>query len=85
MKIRQEEQFKKDFAALPRQIQRRAKNKLILFLQNPRHPSLQTKKMEGHKNLWEGRVTKGYRFFFRIEGDTYVLLNIGPHDIERRL
>jgi mRNA interferase RelE/StbE len=84
MKIRKEEQFNRDFARLPKELQNRAENKLALFLQNPRHPSLGTKKMEGNKNIWEGCITKAYRFFFRIEKDTYVLLNIGPHDIERR-
>jgi hypothetical protein len=34
--------------------------------------------MEGHRDLWKGRITQDYRFVFRIEGDTYVLLDIGP-------
>ena len=85
MKIRQEKQFRRDFEALSPAIQKRAKKQLALFLQNPRHPSLQTEKVKGHRDLWKGRITQSYRFFFRIEGDTYILLNVGPHDIERRL
>ena len=52
-------------------------------MQNPRHPSLQTEKMEGLDNIWKGRITQNYRFTFRIEGNTYILQRIGSHDIER--
>ena len=45
--------------------------------------------MEGERDhegrdIWEARVTRGYRFTFAIEGDTYIFYRIGPHDIERR-
>lgn len=45
--------------------------------------------MEGQRDpegrdIWEARVTQGYRFTFAIEGDTYILYRVGPHDIERR-
>jgi hypothetical protein len=38
------ERFKKEFAALPSDIQERARKQFALFLQNPRHPSIQAKK-----------------------------------------
>jgi mRNA-degrading endonuclease RelE of RelBE toxin-antitoxin system len=84
MRLYPTENFKRDYAHLPKDLQKRADKKLALLLANPRHPSLQTKKMEGHHDLWEGRISQGCRFIFRIVGDTYLLLNIGPHDIERR-
>ncbi len=37
--------------------------------------------MEGWSNLWEGRITRNYRFTFTRESDTYTLRRIGPHDI----
>jgi hypothetical protein len=45
--------------------------------------------MEGKRDLegrdiWEARVTGGYRFTFVIEGDTYILRRVGAHDIERQ-
>lgn len=73
--------FKKDFKRLPEQIQKRTIKQLELFLQNPRHPSLNVKKMQGHSDVWEARITKGYRFTFKIENDTYELRRIGTHDI----
>jgi hypothetical protein len=75
------ERFKKEFAALPLMIQERAGKQLALFLQNPKHPSLRTKKMEGRVDIWEGRITKTYRFTFEIIGNTYKLRRIGLHDI----
>ena len=75
------ERFKKEFEALPKPTQERARKQLALFLENPRHPSLQVKKMEGHAGLWEGRITRAYRFTFEMVGDAYNMRRIGPHDI----
>lgn len=76
--------FKKEFESLPASIQERARKQLTLLLTNPRHPSLQIKKMKGYENLWEGRVTQHYRFTFRVEGKTFLLLRIGAHDLLRQ-
>jgi mRNA interferase RelE/StbE len=81
--------FKRDFRRLPQTIQRRAERALRLFTENPRHRSLQAKKMQGQRDeagrdIWEAHVSRGYRFTFAIEGDTYILYRVGPHDVERR-
>ena len=76
--------FRREFTALPAPIKERARKQLALFSQNPRHPSLRTKKMEGKSNIWEGRITRDYRFTFIIEGDRYTLRRIGPHNILNR-
>ncbi len=73
--------FRREFIALPASIKERAKKQLALFSQNPQYPSLLTKKMEGWGNIWEGRITRDYRFTFAKEGDTYTLRRIGTHDI----
>ena len=76
--------FDRDYARLPRDIQERADKQLALLLANPRHPSLQLKKMTGRGDIWEGRVTRDYRFTFVVEGDTYALRRIGSHDVLKR-
>ncbi|MGA2713760.1 MAG: hypothetical protein ABSG41_11705 [Bryobacteraceae bacterium] len=38
-----------------------------------------SKKYTGSLNVWQGRVTLGWRFYFVIEGDEYVILSIIPH------
>ena len=81
MTLRPTARFAADYDALPRQLRQRVDKALGLLLENPRHPSLQVKKMEGYDNRWEGRVTLHYRFTFSIDGDTYVLLRVGTHDL----
>ena len=80
--------FVRDYQRLPESIQRRFDQALRFLLSNPRHPSLRTKKMEGQRDpegrdIWEARVSRSHRFTFAVDGDTYILYRIGPHDIER--
>lgn len=89
MRIHPTEPFVEDYERLPERLQRRTDRALAFLLQNFRHPSLRAKKMEGPRDLegrdsWEARVTQGDRFTFALEGDTYILYRVGPHDIERR-
>jgi hypothetical protein len=81
MTIRLTRRFERDFAGLPDHVRTRAEKQLGLLLTDPRHPSLRLKKMAGCPEVWEGRVTRSYRFTFQLVGDAYVLRRIGPHDI----
>jgi mRNA-degrading endonuclease RelE of RelBE toxin-antitoxin system len=81
MKIQTTRFFDGDYNALPQSIQNRTDKQLSLLLNNPRHPSLRLKKIKGHPSIWEGRVTKSYRFTFQIVGETYLLRRIGTHPI----
>ena len=83
MRILTTKPFEKDYGALPDEITTLTDRKLRLLLQNPRHPSLQIKKMNDPRNIWESRITQSYRFTFQIAGDTYLLRRIGTHDILR--
>ena len=54
--------------------------KQVEFLKNDiRHPSLRAKKYDEATDVWQARVTGDVRFYFRIEGDSYRLLNIRKH------
>ncbi len=75
--------FIRDYQGLPEHLQKTVDQKLKLFLENQRHPSLNIKKMQDPRNIWEGRITKGYRFTFQMEDDTCLLRRIGTHDILR--
>ncbi len=83
MRLQPSKNFEKEYARLPRQIQERTDKQLALLLSNPHHPSLQTEKAKGYRDIWKGRITQDYRFTFQIIGDTYILRRIGPHDMER--
>ncbi len=84
MKLKITERFAKEYERLPQRLQQRVDQALGLLLDNPRHPSLQIKKIKGHETRWEGRVTLHYRFVFGVEGDTYLLLRVGTHDLLKR-
>jgi mRNA interferase RelE/StbE len=59
---------------------RKAFDKQTEFLvENPTHPSLRAKKYDEATNLWQARVNRGWRFYFTIENDTYVIHKIIPH------
>jgi mRNA-degrading endonuclease RelE of RelBE toxin-antitoxin system len=81
MKIQTSTPFDEDYHSLPELIKDRADKQFALFLENPHHPSLRIKKIKGHTNIWEGRITKSYRFTFQISGEIYLLRRIGTHDI----
>lgn len=41
--------------------------------------------MNDPREIWEGRITKSYRFTYHTEGDTYILRRVGTHDILKNL
>ena len=73
--------FKKQYQALPREIQQAFNEKLALFLNDTLHPSLRVRKIKGTLDRWEGSVTMKYRFTFHFDGETAVLRSIETHDI----
>ncbi len=80
MKLIRTNQFKRDFGKLPQNVKEQAIRKLNLLVLNPRHPSLRAKKIrgevKGYRDVFEGSITRNYRFLFRVEKDSY----IGTHD-----
>lgn len=55
-----------------------------LLSQNPHHPRLHPEKLRGSK-LWAVRIDKGNRIFLSFsDGNTVLLLDIGPHDKYRK-
>jgi mRNA interferase RelE/StbE len=59
---------------------RRAFYKQLAFLQqDPRHPSLRTKKFDEASGVWQARVNGDWRFYFTIENGAYHLHKITAH------
>ena len=77
--------FKKDYKKLPSNIQKAVDKQLAWLLENPDHPSLNLKKMQDPRDIWEGKVTRGYRFTLQIEDDRYILRRVGTHDILKKV
>ena len=79
MNLRLTSKAERDYDALSPPLQARVDKQLALLLQNLRHPSLRAKKYDDKNDIWQARVTQGYRFYFRIQGDTYEIVAITPH------
>ena len=80
-KIKVTRRFLKCFARLPAAIQEKVKKQLVLLADDPRHPSLQTKPIQGAVGIYEARVDIDYRLTYeRIEEDTLVLRVVAKHD-----
>ena len=71
--------FLRAYSKAPEQIQQAFDKQAILLCQSLRHPSLRAKKFDESKDRWQARVTGSWRFYFNIEGNTYVLKDITPH------
>ncbi len=81
--------FRKASRSLPKPIKKKVARAFALFRENPHHPSLAVRKIQGSANIWEGRIDRFYRFTFEYvddpeSGETICLFrNIGPHDITK--
>ena len=54
----------------------------MLFVENPLHPSLRTKKIQGAEDIWESSVNMDIRIIrFYENNELKLLLDIGHHDI----
>jgi mRNA-degrading endonuclease RelE of RelBE toxin-antitoxin system len=59
--------------------QRSIDKTLLLLGENPHHPGLHVKKMEGVANIWEARTSRSLRITFKIQDNFIVLRNVGEH------
>jgi addiction module RelE/StbE family toxin len=80
-KIKFTRRFLKSFARLPAAVQEKIKKQITLLAENPRHPSLHTRPIQGVPGIYEARVDSDYRMTYeRDTGDTLVLRVVGKHD-----
>ncbi|MDO8407740.1 MAG: hypothetical protein Q7S95_00685 [bacterium] len=71
--------FDRAFVEFPDEVRKAFRKQIAFLLQDIRHPSLRAKKYDEIGDIWQARVTDTVRFYFRIVGDTYRLLNIRKH------
>lgn len=82
MKITFTERFKKRYEKLNDKEKVQFKNKLNIFIQNPLHPSLRVKKIQGTNTLFEFSVNMDVRVIWFYEGKEIIaLIDIGHHNI----
>ena len=76
--------FKRDYQKLPLSIQRKVDEQLRILVENPGYPSLRVKKIDGHPNCWEARISQEYRLTFTWVKNTLILRRVGTHDVLKK-
>jgi len=79
MNVRLTRRASREYDSLSPSLQRRATKQFSYLAENLRHPSLNAKKYDEARDIWQGRLTRDYRFYFTIAGDTYMVLSITRH------
>jgi len=72
--------FKKEYKTLPEEIKKAVQNKLRMMAENPFHPSLRTKKIQGHEKILECSINMAIRMTWEYDGKKIFLRAIGEHD-----
>lgn len=70
-------QFWRLFSELPSDVRRDAVRAYRVFQDNPAHPGLQFKKLEGEDNVYSARIGLGYRALAIMKKDRLVWFWIG--------
>jgi mRNA-degrading endonuclease RelE of RelBE toxin-antitoxin system len=79
MKLEYYPKFKLNLRKFPKEIRKKFYKQAAYLLHDIRHPSLDVKKYDEERGIWQARVDRKIRFYFLIEGDSYILLNIKSH------
>lgn len=81
-KITYTRRFLKNLKKLNANERTQLKKKLEFLMQDPLHPSLRTKRIQGTTDLFEFSVNMDVRVIWEYDGETLILLlDIGHHDI----
>jgi plasmid stabilization system protein ParE len=83
--IEADDSFRKRLRRKSRQLQDAIARCCQQLADNPRHPGLQTHRIQGTRNVWEAYIDKGNRITFHYAEDGHIVLrNHCNHDILRR-
>jgi mRNA interferase RelE/StbE len=72
--------FLESINRLPIKVKKALKKKLDLLADNPKHPSLRTKKIKGSEGIFETSINMDIRMTWEFYEDGILLRNIGKHD-----
>jgi mRNA-degrading endonuclease RelE of RelBE toxin-antitoxin system len=72
--------FKRAAKKLTSQDRERLAKALVLYEADPSHPSLGIKRVQGTKDIWEGRASDAVRFTLEKIDGGILLRSVGSHD-----
>ena len=79
MRIVISERAIRSLADAPGPVQRAFEKQIRLLESNLRHASLRAKKYDESRDVWQARVNRDWRFYFRVDGDVYRIEDVIPH------
>ena len=79
MRLPRSIRFERSYASAPQTIRRAFDKQSLLLLRNLHHPSLRTKKYDAGLDLWQARVNRDWRSYFRIRENVYEIVDMLPH------
>ena len=80
MKSRARPSFWRAYDSLEPRVREAARRAYRVFLNDPSHPALRFKKLEGYEYVWSVRINEQYRSVGERRGDTIVWVWIGSHN-----
>ncbi len=80
MIIEYSDSFHEGVQRLSPEAKKQLKKKLELMVENPRHPSLRSKKIQGIDGIFEASVNMDIRMTWQYTEDGILLRKIGEHD-----
>ena len=80
MVIERTERFKRAAKKLDREDRERLARALLRLANDPRHPSLRVKRIQGTAAVWEARASDELRITFEMIEGGILLRNVGRHD-----
>jgi len=79
VKWQHSERSRRGYQAAPPAAQKAFDKQVRLLAANLYHPSLHAKKFDEARGLWQARVSRKWRFYFTIVGDTYRIEDVIAH------
>lgn len=73
------ERFDRSPRDAPAAVQRAFWKQSGFLLLNLKHPSLRAKKFDETNDVWQARANRSWRFYFKIIGNEYHLIDITAH------
>lgn len=75
--------FIRAYKHLPSSLQHEIKEKIVLFMEDPKHASLRVHKLKGRlQDRWSFSVNYKYRIVFQfVSPDEVIFLTVGDHDV----
>jgi hypothetical protein len=79
MKYRLVGKAEEEYPQLPPEVRTLFKKQVANLLRDLHYPSLKAKKYSEIDDYWQARITREWRFYFFIIGDTYLIHEIKKH------